>query len=254
MVRLVQVNRWKDLFWNDLHPYPKILLCYLYDTADSAGFVDYSSALWLTQLKGKTDSRYSEFTKKDLVNALEDLKDKLISNGKKKLFIKDFLKHQKKLPLIRGTEESDWIIDKLESNLPKFNNAKEISDILEKVRDKELINNDNNKNTSARNNNKTKFIAPSYEEFHLTYLKEKPDAIEEKIKNLYDHYVSVGWKVGNKPMADYAAAIRKNMNNSFNTSSNNNYNNNNGEKRSKVQKTMSVVEKMTNQNPIQENN
>ena len=151
-------------------------------------------------------------------------------------------------------KEFDWIILKLEESLSKFSNAKEISDILEKVKYKEFINNDSNKNTSARNNNKTKFVAPSYEEFHFTYLKEKPDAIEEKIKNLYDHYVSVGWRVGNKPMADYAAAIRKNMNNNFNTSSNNNYNNNNGEKKSKVQKTMSVVEKMTAQNPIQENN
>lgn len=245
MKRLVETDRWKDNFFMELSPYAKLILSYLYDTCNPAGIFDVNWSLMQVQLKMK---------KIEIKEALTELQPLLLSDKKNKLFIKDFLKHQIKLPLIRGTEESDWIILKLEESLSKFSNAKEISDILEKVRDKELINNDNNKNTSARNNNKTKFIAPSYEEFHLTYLKEKPDAIEEKIKNLYDHYVSVGWKVGNKPMADYAAAIRKNMNNSFNTSSNNNYNNNNGEKRSKVQKTMSVVEKMTNQNPIQENN
>ena len=61
-------KRWQDLFWNELHPYPKMILSYCYDNADSAGFIDYSCSLWLTQMKGKLDSRYPEFTKKDLLN------------------------------------------------------------------------------------------------------------------------------------------------------------------------------------------
>ncbi len=250
MKRLVETDRWKDNFFMELSPYAKLILSYLYDTCNPAGIFDVNWSLMQVQLKMK---------KIEIKEALTELQPLLLSDKKNKLFIKDFLKHQIKLPLIRGTEESDWIILKLEESLSKFSNAKEISDILEKVKDKESIINDNNKNTSTRNNNnKVKFVAPSYEEFHATYLKEKPDAIEEKIKNLYDHYVSVGWRVGNKPMADYTAAIRKNMNNSFNTTPNNNYNNNNnnnnGEKRSKVEKTMSVVEKMTTQNPINDNN
>lgn len=239
MKRLVETDRWKDNFFMELSPYAKLILSYLYDTCNPAGIFDVNWSLMQVQLKMK---------KIEIKQALTELQPLLLSDKKNKLFIKDFLKHQIKLPLIRGTEESDWIILKLEESLSKFSNAKEISDILEKVKDKETIINDNSKNTSTRNNNKVKFVPPSYDEFKATYFNEKPDAIEEKIKNLFDHYVSVGWRVGNKPMADYAAAIRKNMNNSFNTNSNNNYGNNNGEKKSKVEKTMSVVEKMTTQN------
>jgi len=206
MRRYVEVLRWRDLFWNELHPYPKILLCFLYDTADNAGFVDYSSALWLTQLKGKTDNRYSEFTKKDLLNSLEDLKDKLISNGKNKLFIKDFLKHQRKLPLIKGNEESDLIIEKLQSNLKKFNDAPEILELLNSVKVKV----EEEKASSVKKNKTqpTKFIPPSYEDFEAYYLSQSPDTGTENIKELFDHYVSCGWKVGNKPMQDFEAAIR----------------------------------------------
>jgi hypothetical protein len=244
MKRLVEIDRWKDNFFMELSPYAKLILSYLYDTCNPAGIFDVNWSLMQVQLKMK---------KIEIKQSLTELQPLLLSDKKNKLFIKDFLKHQMKLPLIRGNEESDWIILKLEESLPKFNNAKEILDILDKVKDKEPIVNDNSKNTSTRAN-KVKFVPPTYKEFYETYLVEKPDAIEEKIKNLYDHYVSVGWKVGNKPMADYAAAIRKNMNNNFNTTSNNNYNHNNGEKKSKVEKTMNVVEKMTNQNPIIENN
>lgn len=206
MLRIVQTTRWRDLFWNELHPYPKILLCYLYDNADDAGFVDYSANLWLTQLKGKSNGRYSEFTKKDLINSLEDLKDKLLSNGKNRLFIKDFLKHQKKLPLIKGEQESELIIEKLQSNLKKFNDAPEILELLNSVKikveeEKVLI-------VKKNKTQPTKFIPPSYEDFEAYYLSQSPDTGTENIKELFDHYVSCGWKVGNKPMQDFEAAIR----------------------------------------------
>lgn len=206
MIRIVQTSRWRDLFWNELHPYPKILLCFLYDTANEAGFVDYSANLWLTQLKGESNGRYSEFTKKDLINSLEDLKDKLLSNGKNRLFIKDFLKHQNKLPLIKGNQESDLIIEKLQSNLKKFNDAPEILELLNSVQVK--VEEEKVVNVKNKRNQTTRFTPPSYEEFEAYYLSESPDTGTENIKELFDHYVSCGWKVGNKPMQDYEAAIR----------------------------------------------
>ena len=145
----------------ELSPYAKLILSYLYDTCNPAGIFDVNWSLMQVQLKMK---------KIEIKEALTELQPLLLSDKKNKLFIKDFLKHQIKLPLIRGTEESDWIILKLEESLSKFSNAKEISDILEKVKDKDLVNNDNTKNTSARNNNKVKFVAPTYEEFKATYL------------------------------------------------------------------------------------
>ena len=245
MKRLVETERWRDLFWNELHPYPKILLCYLYDNADKAGFIDYSPTLWITQLKGKFDNKYSEFTKNDLINSISDLKDKLVSNGKNKLFIKDFLKHQNKLPLIIGNEEHDWIITKLKSNLDKFNNAIEILDILNNhVIDQNVI-----KKNKDRTNKKSKtFVEPTFEELKEYYLSEEPNALLPDIQDIYDHYVSCGWTVGkNKPMVDWQSAVRKAIRNKVNFSNNRtnfNSNNNGTKKTSRTETTLSVVDEL----------
>lgn len=254
MRRLVETNRWQDLFWNELHPYPKILLCFMYDTADAAGFIDYSADLWLANLKGKLDSRYAPFTKKDLVYALEDLKEKLLSNGKKKLFIKDFLFHQGKLPLVSGTEENDWIIAKLKNNLEKFNNAKEIQTILDNVIDVTKMVKDVEDKSTTKKKQRKNFIPPSKEEFveiyKQTYLEVKPDsgdfAQDTDIEACYDHYKGNGWKAGKVPMQDLEACIRKWIRNadSFKPKSTYSNNNNNIEKKSRTEVSLSVVEKL----------
>lgn len=195
MKRLVETERWRDSFFVELHPNAKLLLSYIYDTCNDAGFIDLNWAIWESQLNMPKD-----FIKTSL-NALQKL---LLSDKKKKLFIKDFLKHQRKLPLIKGNEESDLIIEKLESNLKKFNDAPEILEILNSVRLPEK----EEEKESTRSPRK-KFSAPKYEVFEEYYLSEKPETDIENIKDLYDHYVKVGWKTtsGTK-ISDYEAAIR----------------------------------------------
>ena len=156
-------KRWQDLFWNELHPYPKIVLSYIYDNAGIEGCIDYNCNLWLTQLKGKLDARYPEFTKKDLINSLADLKDKLISDGKNKLFIKDYLKHQMKLPLKKGNTEDNQIILKLQSNLQRFNNAPEILEILNNIEDEKKV--EPVKKVIRTKKEPNELIIPSIEEF-----------------------------------------------------------------------------------------
>lgn len=224
MKRLVAISRWRDSWFMELHPYAKLLLSYIYDNCDICGAIDYNQNLWLTQIQGevKDKKRYSQFTKQDLLHALEDLKPKLLSDKKKKLFIKDFLLHQNKLPLIRGNEEHELIILKLQSNLNKFNDAKEIKDILDKVVEPKKEEEETPKKKSKASN---KFIAPEFDEFKEYYLSEKPEADEENdIRNLYDHYLKVGWRVGGnggKPMKDWQAAIRNSIrrNEKYKTSS-----------------------------------
>lgn len=192
MKRLVETDRWKDSFFIELHPYAKLLLSYLYDNCNDAGFIDVNYSLWCSQLN---------MHKEHIVSSLVSLKPLLLSDTKRKLFIKDFLKHQKKLPLVLGNDESEWIIDKLKSNLDKFNNAPEIKSILDSVQKPE-------QKTKKTSTDSKKFVVPEYEEFEAYYLSEKSDADVDDIKNLYDHYVSCNWKVGNKPMKDWEAAIR----------------------------------------------
>lgn len=249
MKRLVETDRWKDNFYLELHPYPKLLLSYMYDNCDICGAIDYNQNLWLAQIQGelKDKKRYSQFTKQDLVNALEDLKPKLLSDKKKKLFIKDFLLHQNKLPLIKGNEEHELIISKLQSNLSKFNDAPEIKKILDSITEPKKIEEVEEKSKKKRGE---KFTPPSFEELKEYYLSQKPDAELSAIEDIYDHYVSCGWVVGkNKPMQDWQSAVRRAIRNNekFKRSSYNYSNNNNSgeQKKSRTETVLSVVEELT---------
>jgi hypothetical protein len=198
MKRLVETDRWKDSFFINLHPYSKLVLSYLYDNCDDAGFIDVNYTLWSEQLK---------IDKLEIRNSILELKPLLLSDKKVKLFVKDFLKHQKKLPLKYGDEESEWILQKLKSNLERFNNAPEILNIISSAIDLSSVEINDNKNEEVKKRNI--FKPPKYEEFEAYYLSVKPNADIDDIKNLYDYYNSCDWKVGsNKKMKDWQAAIR----------------------------------------------
>jgi hypothetical protein len=229
MKRLVETDRWRDAWFIQLHPNAKLLLSYLYDNCDESGCIDVNWPLFATQLNMQKD-----FIK----TSLKALQPALLSDKKKKLFIIDFLKHQKKLPLIKGTEEADWIIAKLQANLPKFNNAPEIVELLNKVEDP-------NKNLKSKSES-NKFVPPTFDVFKSYYLKQSSTADDAQIQSLYDHYLSCGWKVANKPMKDWEAAIRVAINRKKSSSSS--YNNNgasssNENKKTRTEATLNAVDK-----------
>ncbi|HWY11338.1 MAG TPA: hypothetical protein VN026_08435 [Bacteroidia bacterium] len=226
MKRLVSVSRWRDVFFLELHPNAKLLLSYLYDCADNAGFIDLHYPSWSNDLK---------LEKKFIETSLKALQSKLLSDKKKKLYIIDFLKHQEKLPLVQGRKEDDFIIDKLKSNLERFDNPKEIKKILDNIVKEE----EEEEFETKRGRKKAKFSEPTFNEFSKYCLVEKPDATERRIKSLYDHYVSCGWKVGNKPMADWEAAIRVNIH-----KVEKDYKNNHTDKPSRTSTTLSVVDEL----------
>lgn len=189
MAIIVKTTRWQDSYWNDLHPYPKIVLCYIYDNCNNSGIIEFNSNLWLTQLKGKLDKRYPEFTKEDLLNSLSDLKEKLISDGKKKLFIKDFLKHQMKLPLRKGNVEDNQIILNLQSNLQRFNNAPEILEILNNIEEEKKV--EPIKKTARAKKTATEFIPPTIKEFISYFLENGFE--EELAKRAWNGYHVADW-------------------------------------------------------------
>jgi|694.fasta_scaffold31658_7 hypothetical protein len=239
MKRLVETDRWKDAWFIDLHPNAKLLLSYLYDNCDESGFIDLNYSLWVTQLK---------MNKEDIITSLKLLQPALLSDKKKKLFIIDFLKHQKKLPLTKGVEESDWIINKLKSNLEKFESNAPIKNIL-----------DNHiealgKTTKSGSSQKRVFVAsnpPTFEILKAYYIKMKPDAKEEHIHDIYDHYVGCGWTVGkNKPMVDWEACVRKAIRTQIEreAAGGRGYNINNGNKKSRTETTLSVVDELKKNN------
>ena len=238
MKRLVETDRWKDAWFIGLHPNAKLLLSYLYDNCDESGCIDLNYPLWSTQLK---------MEKAFIITSLKALQAALLSDKKKKLFIIDFLKHQKKLPLTKGIEESDWIITKLRSNLDRFNNAPEILNILNNhVTDPNEI-----KAKGKPVSRKKTFVEPSFDELKAYYLKEKPDAKLSAIKDVYDHYVSVGWVVGKsrKPVVDWEACVRTSIRNEEKFGGGNrNYNNAGENKKSRTEATLSAVDEIKRNN------
>jgi len=233
MKRLVETDRWKDAWFIDLHPNAKLLLSYLYDNCDESGFVDLNYSLWQAQLK---------MSKEFIVTSLKALQPALLSDKKKKLFVVDFLKHQKKLPLIKGVEESEWIITKLRNNLEKFDNAPGISNILNNHIEGVVV------KGKVATSSKNKFVEPTFEELKDYYLEVKPDAKLPAIEDIYDHYVSCGWTVGkNKPMVDWKACVRKAIRNNETRGNNgggyqrDGYQ---GNKKSRTEVTLSVIDEI----------
>lgn len=201
MKRLVETDRWKDIWFVELTPYAKLLLSYLYDNCDEAGFIDVNYPIWETQLK---------MTREQIFASLKLLQPALLSDKKKKIFIVDFLKHQKKLPLIKGQEEAEWIINKLKSNLEKFGDAPGIKNILETYVEYPPGVSSGKKGSGQQTGKKKPFVKPSFEEMKEYYLSEEPNAKLNRIQDLFDHYEKVGWVVGkNKPMVDWYAAVRQ---------------------------------------------
>lgn len=239
MKRLVETDRWKDTWFVELLPYSKLLLSYIYDNCDEAGFIDVNYPIWQTQLK---------MTREQIFVALKALQPALLSDKKKKLFIIDFLKHQKKLPLVKGQEEAEWIINKLKSNLEKFANAPAILNILENHIDHPQ----SGKKSKGETGKKKPFVKPSFEEMKEYYLSEEPSAKLNRIQDLFDHYEKVGWVVGkNKPMVDWHAAVRQAIRRDKEDprggggySNNGGGNSPNGPTRSRTETTLSVADEL----------
>jgi hypothetical protein len=124
MDRYSIVQRWEDVWYMDLSPHTKLLFDYICDRCDESGTIEVNYSLWELHTKLK---------KEDIRNSLLELQKQLISDKKQKLWVKGHLFWQRKLPLIEGNPESDWIITKLKLNLAKFNDAPEIKKILEAV-------------------------------------------------------------------------------------------------------------------------
>lgn len=86
---------------------------------------------------------------------------------------------------------------------------------IEKEIEKELKEKNTKKKTSS-------FKKPTIEEI-LKYCKERKNNIDPSA--FYDFYESVGWKVGNKPMKDWKAAVRtwERRNSNFSSKGSNNH-------------------------------
>lgn len=111
--RFTDTAKWGDTWFLDLKPIHKLMFLYLCDQCDIAGFVEFNERKFAFDLG----------TDKQAVNgALEGLEKGIVfSTDRKLIFVKNFIKHQKNLPLKAEIKVRASIIEKLKEKVRFFN-------------------------------------------------------------------------------------------------------------------------------------
>jgi len=107
--------KWQDEWFVDLTTIEKLLFLYLYDNCDIAGFFELSYRKISFDLGCKES---------EIKGALEGLnKGVFISDDGKCLLVKNFIKHQKNLPLNPDNKAHMGILKRVSLYIGKFNNV-----------------------------------------------------------------------------------------------------------------------------------
>jgi len=178
MKRCTETDKWRDAWYLALSPNAKVMLGYIYDNCDEAGFIDVIKTKWIPEIKLPNPAAFT--------SALLELQPVLLSNKSEgKLWLTIFLRQEQKLPLNPKDAADKYILEKLTRQLPKFDNAKKIQEIL---------------NSSITKKGKTKgttdgkpFVPPTLQEFK-DYFKENkfPETLAETAWKGYNEKNSAG--------------------------------------------------------------
>jgi len=120
--RYTDTDKWKDNWYSELKPLEKLLFNYLCDNCDIAGFIEVIPRKIAVEIKEE---------KAKIEGALKGLERGLIlSKTGECLFIRNFLKHQKNLPLNSNNKAHQGIIKRFELYSYKFD-IKDINEFIE---------------------------------------------------------------------------------------------------------------------------
>ena len=117
--RYTNTEKWGDAWFTSLKPLDMLLFLYLVDNCDIAGFIEVNYKRWATDLNSTTEKIQGAC--KGLARGLK------ISNDESCFYVRNFLKHQKNLPLNENNKAHLGILKRFELYSQKF----EIEDINE---------------------------------------------------------------------------------------------------------------------------
>jgi len=196
--RLTNTEKWQDAWFSELSPNGKLLFMFLYENCDNAGIYEINKKFMLFLLGLNED---------ELKTAIGELNKSYVkSKDGKRVWLKNFLKHQKKLPLNHKNSAHKQIIVLLEENIAdvdKFKGIKEMANLIPIDPEKPK----KTRNNPQRTTPSTKFTKPSVQEVQ-EYMKEKEFKLAEKEGERFWHWFeSNGWKVGRNPMKSWKGAV-----------------------------------------------
>lgn len=111
--RFTNTDKWNDSWFSELPQFEKLFFIYLCDNCDIAGFIEINYNRFCSDLNT---------TKPNILGALEGLsRGLIISESIDCVFIRNFLKHQKNLPLNEKNNAHIGIIKRFELYKHKFN-------------------------------------------------------------------------------------------------------------------------------------
>jgi hypothetical protein len=203
-------EKWKDLWFSNLSPHAKLLFFYFVENCDNAGFFEVNKKFMLF---------HTGFNEQELMDAGTELKKSYIkSKDGTKLWFKNFLKYQKRLPLNVANNSHKPIITAIKENLADENKFKGCEllnsllptelQILKQTRKKREITEEPNINKEESIPMKPKkFIKPSVRDvYEFMAEKEFEFANQESIR-FVNFFESKGWKVGKNPMISWKSAV-----------------------------------------------
>ena len=213
--RMSNTEKWKDLWFSNLSPHAKLLFFYFVENCDNAGFFEVNKKFMLF---------HTGFNEQELMDAGIELKKSYIkSKDGTKLWFKNFLKYQKKLPLNSLNNMHKQIIMLIQENLSdesKFKGSDIINSLLPadsqvgKRRKREVVENEQQiPHTQTQMETEipiiktTRFIRPTKDEVFEYMVENEFEFAKIESDKFVNFYDSKGWKVGKNPMVSWKSSV-----------------------------------------------
>lgn len=182
MIRNTNTKKWDDVWFSELSPHAKLVFIFLCDNCDNAGVYEINRK-FMVFLIGLSNQEL------DIAIKELDRKSYILSGNKKMLWLNNFLKWQKKIPLNYKNNNHKQIITLLEyytSEDAKFKKCKEMRDLIPK------------KVVKKRKSSKppSEFIKPTVEQV-AEYMESKGvENAKLHAEKFWNWYETNGWVVG----------------------------------------------------------
>lgn len=232
--RITNTEKWKDVWFADLSPYAKLLFFYFVENCDNAGFFEVNKKFILFN---------TGLSEEQLTKAGAELKKSYIkSKDGTKLWFRNFLKYQRKLPLNLANNSHKPIIALIQDNLAdetKFKGNTVISSLLpnnlqltKKRTKKEVVEKNETSTESTEKNlfnnasqseqinsfeqsekpsntdNLKRFVKPMPRDIYEYMVEKEFEFAKQESQRFYNFYESNGWRIGKNSMKDWRATVR----------------------------------------------
>lgn len=197
--RFSNTEKWQDSWFSELSQIEMLLFIYLCDNCDIAGFIEVNYKRWASDLNS---------SKETIQGACKGLARGLIySTSEDCIFLRNFLKHQKNLPLNSNNKAHLGIIKRFELYKQKFD-FEDIDKFIEGgskgLQSPTGIGNGIGIGIGKEEKDPEKNKIPDISEFKNFILENEPSCTGKGIELKYKSWIENGWKDGNgKPIKNW---------------------------------------------------